>query len=174
MPRKSALKVFRTPIGFHDAYVAAPSRKAALQAWGAESDLFARGAAELVEDPDLAREPLQHPGTVIRRPRGTMAEHIAALPDDAPPPPATPPQPRRAARNRPKPARTALDAAERAVETVRQRQAHERDELARRQAALDRERSSQGDRHARELASASDELAAARSRYERAMRQWRG
>jgi hypothetical protein len=27
------LKVFRTPIGFHDAYVAAPSKKAALAAW---------------------------------------------------------------------------------------------------------------------------------------------
>ena len=30
-----ALKTFRTAIGFHDAYGAAPSRKAALKAWGA-------------------------------------------------------------------------------------------------------------------------------------------
>jgi hypothetical protein len=29
MPRVAKLKVFRTPIGFHDAYVAAPSQKAA-------------------------------------------------------------------------------------------------------------------------------------------------
>ena len=43
MTRK--LKVFRTPIGFHDAYVAAPSQKAALQAWGTDTDLFARGVA---------------------------------------------------------------------------------------------------------------------------------
>ncbi len=35
MARK--LKVFRTPAGFHDAYVAAPSRKAALAAWGADA-----------------------------------------------------------------------------------------------------------------------------------------
>ena len=41
-----ALKVFRTAAGFHDAYVAAPSRKAALEAWGADVDLFARGIAE--------------------------------------------------------------------------------------------------------------------------------
>lgn len=42
------LKVFRTSIGFHDAYVSAPSRKAALEAWGAGKDLFAIGSAELV------------------------------------------------------------------------------------------------------------------------------
>jgi hypothetical protein len=35
MPRAAKLKVFRTPIGFHDAYVAAPSQKAALEAWEA-------------------------------------------------------------------------------------------------------------------------------------------
>jgi hypothetical protein len=33
MPRKQ--KVFRTSTGFHDAYVAAPSRKKALEAWSA-------------------------------------------------------------------------------------------------------------------------------------------
>ena len=64
MPRK--LKVFRTPIGFHDAYVAAPSRKAALEAWGAGGNLFARGTAEEVTDPKLTAEPLRHPGEVIR------------------------------------------------------------------------------------------------------------
>ena len=61
-----ALKVYRTPIGFHDAYVAAPSRKAALEAWGSDHDLFATGAAELVTDPELTREPLEKPGSVIR------------------------------------------------------------------------------------------------------------
>ena len=40
--RKLKLKVFRTPIGFHDAYVAAPSQKAALEAWGADSNIFAQ------------------------------------------------------------------------------------------------------------------------------------
>ena len=79
-----ALKVFRTPIGFHDAYVAAPSQKAALEAWGSDANLFARGAAERVTDAGLMAEPLAHPGKVIRRPRGTTAEHLAALPRDKP------------------------------------------------------------------------------------------
>ena len=76
MPRRSKLKVFRTAIGFHDAYVAAPSQKAALEAWGSDGNLFATGAAERVDDPALAREPLAQPGVVIRRPRGTMARSI--------------------------------------------------------------------------------------------------
>ena len=73
------LKVFRTPIGFHDAYVAAPSQKAALKAWGAGTNLFAAGAAELVTDPKLTKKPLAHPGEVIRRVRGSADEHVRAL-----------------------------------------------------------------------------------------------
>ena len=84
MLRKQKLKVFRTPTGFHDAYVAAPSQKAALKAWGSEHDLFARGIAEKVDDPELMREPLSQPGVVVRRLRGTMSEQIAALPNGKP------------------------------------------------------------------------------------------
>ena len=65
------LKVFRTSIGFDDAYVAAQSRKAALVAWGADTDLFAHGSAELVDDPRLTEEPLSRPGEVVRVRRGT-------------------------------------------------------------------------------------------------------
>lgn len=61
------LKVFRTPIGFHDAYVAAPSQKAALAAWGADSNLFAQGIAEQVTDPELMAGALERPGEVVRR-----------------------------------------------------------------------------------------------------------
>ena len=83
MPR--ALKVFRLPIGFHDAYVAAPSQKAAAEAWGSDIAVFARGEAELVTDPKLAEEPLASPGKVIKRLRGTAEEQIAALgPEEAP------------------------------------------------------------------------------------------
>ena len=84
MARRQKLKVFRTPTGFHDAYVAAPSRKAALKAWGSDADLFARGIAEVVTDESLSREPLEHPGKVIKRSRGTVEEQLAALPPDAP------------------------------------------------------------------------------------------
>ena len=74
-----ALKVFRLPVGFHDAYVAAPSQKAAAEAWGADASVFARKDAELVTDPELTEEPLARPGQVIKRLRGTAAEQIAAL-----------------------------------------------------------------------------------------------
>src|SRR5688572_7597704 len=84
MARAAKLKVFRTPIGFHDAYVAAPSQKAAIEAWGSDRDLFARGEAELVSDPKLAAEPLANPGKVIKRLRGTAKEQIAALPPNRP------------------------------------------------------------------------------------------
>ena len=40
--------VFRTMTGFHDAYVAAPSRAVAIRASGAVADLFAMDAAEQV------------------------------------------------------------------------------------------------------------------------------
>lgn len=82
MARK--LKVFRTAVGFHDAYVAAPSRKAALEAWGSDANLFATGAAEEVTDPALTKAPLATPGQVVKLPRGTTAEHIAALPKASP------------------------------------------------------------------------------------------
>lgn len=78
-PRQQKLKVFRTPIGFHDAYVAAPSQKAALEAWGIDVNLFARGSAEEVADPELIEEPLSAPGVVFKRLRGTEEEQIAAL-----------------------------------------------------------------------------------------------
>ena len=83
MPR--ALKVFKLPIGFHDAYVAAPSQKAAAEAWGSDISVFARGEAELVTDAKLTEEPLASPGKVIKRLRGTAEEQIAALSKDEAP-----------------------------------------------------------------------------------------
>lgn len=56
-----ALKVYRTPIGFHDAYVAAPSQKAALAAWGTKKNLFARGDAGIVTDAKLSRTTARPP-----------------------------------------------------------------------------------------------------------------
>lgn len=70
------LKVFRTPAGFHDAYVAALSQKAALKAWGSDADLFARGIADKVTDPKLMKEPLAKPGVVIKVSRGSAGDHL--------------------------------------------------------------------------------------------------
>jgi hypothetical protein len=112
------LKVFRTAVGFHDAYVAAPSRKAALEAWGSDRDLFRIGAAEQITDEALMREPLARPGEVVKRRRGTTAENVAALPgrskarakQPARQPPARPLPPR--------PSRKALDEAEAAMKSA--------------------------------------------------------
>ena len=74
--RMPKLKVFRTPAGFHDAYVAAPSQKAALKAWGSDADLFARGIAERVTDPELMEEPLSKPGVIVKVSRGSAGDHF--------------------------------------------------------------------------------------------------
>lgn len=123
MPRR--LKVYRTIAGFHDAYVAAPSRKAALAAWGARGDLFAREAAEEVTDASLTAEPLAHPGEVIRKPRGSF-ESVAA---------AAPAKPRRK-----RPTRAALDKAEAALTDFENRAAAELASVRKREEALARER----------------------------------
>jgi hypothetical protein len=185
MARQPKLKVYRTPIGFHDAYVAAPSQKAALEAWGSDHDLFARGVAERVEDAELSREPLEKPGTVIRRSRGTTAEQIAALPADrpkraseAPAEPATK-TPKKAKRSpppksRPKPDRSALDEARRAIAEAEARHRRERDDLAERQAELSRERRVSEKAQAAEIGTLQKQVDRAETAYESAMRTWRG
>ena len=126
--RKQKLKVFRTPIGFHDAYVAAPSQKAALEAWGADGNLFAQGIAEQVTDPKLMDEPLASPGEVIKRVRGSTDEHFAALDRTARKPKSKPigeekdEAPRSKAKPKPRPRRDELDAAEQALEKAEKKQ----------------------------------------------------
>src|SRR3954470_23075604 len=82
MARK--LKVFQTSLGFFDQAIAAPSMKAALEAWGADSNLFHQGAAKETTDPDVVAATMAKPGVVLRRPvgsKGRFAEHTA-LPTD--------------------------------------------------------------------------------------------
>lgn len=174
-----ALKVFRTSTGFHDAYVAAPSRAAALRAWGSDHDLFARGAAEQVDDPRLMAEPLAHPGEVIRRSRGSLEDQLAALPGDRPrPKPAAPklpnaepkPKPRKP---RPRPGRAALDRAEAAVERLEAEQLAALARLAEREAALRRERRDLEAQHDRARAKAETAVEKARASYDAALERWR-
>ena len=49
------IKVFRTHLGFYDLIVAAPSKKAALEAWGASPHLFAQGFAAETTEPNCSR-----------------------------------------------------------------------------------------------------------------------
>jgi hypothetical protein len=57
MARK--LKTYQTSLGFFDQAIAAPSMKAALEAWGADSNLFHQGAAKQSKDPDHGGARLQ-------------------------------------------------------------------------------------------------------------------
>jgi len=178
MAKARQLKVFRTPIGFHDAYVAAPSQKAALEAWGSDHNLFARGEAERVEDPKLTAEPLAHPGQVIKRLRGTAEEQFAALP---------PTRPRKAgaadkapekpsARNKPvpRPDRGPLDRAEAAVTAAERRHAKALDAIAREEEKLRQRRRTAEKARDAELDKLRARAERARETYERKLEAWRG
>ena len=186
--RKQKLKVFRTAIGFHDAYVAAPSRQAALVAWGADSDLFAAGMAELVSDPALTAGPLASPGAVIRRARGTAAEHVTAVEEN---PGRTSgsrsgsgakpsgrrtqsgrPRAKVAKKTAPRPSRAKLDLAEEMLAAAEKKYKTVLREIDVLQAALDRQRRDVERRHEAERGRAANNRDQAKGTYERAMRAW--
>lgn len=177
MARK--LKVFRTAAGFHDAYVAAPSRKAALAAWGSDADLFARGVAEEVTDPALTEEPLARPGEVVKRSRGSAAEQFAALPPDPPKAKAKAGAKLKSSAGRagapakPKPSRDALEVAEAALAQAEARHRAAQDELAERQAALDREKRALAAEWRRERDGLEEARAEAEEAYAAALADWR-
>ncbi|HET7816630.1 MAG TPA: hypothetical protein VFK58_03530 [Sphingomicrobium sp.] len=176
-PRKQRLKVFRTPIGFHDAYVAAPSRKAALAAWGADSNLFAQGIAEEVTEPGLMAGPLATPGEVVRRMREAAGEEGAAV----------------AKRGKgkkdgsrigsgmtkksgkarpPRPSGAEVEEAKAALEEAEARQRSELRAIDREAEAIERRRRDLIRRHERERDGLAEALERARATYERAMRAW--
>nr|WP_116091908.1 hypothetical protein [Sphingomonas crusticola] len=169
-----ALKVYRTPIGFHDAYVAATSQAAALKAWGTDRNLFARDAAEVVTDPALTAAPLAEPGKVIKLLRGSTEEQMAAA-SEAPvarrkvqPPDARPHKP-----PPPRPSRAALDKAEEALAAEERAQAEEVDAVTRQIEALERTRRSLLKKHGERRT----KLEAARDKAEEdhraALERWR-
>lgn len=179
------LKVFRTGAGFYDAYVAAPTQKAAIEAWGADPRTFARGDAEVVTDPALIAEALAKPGEVIRKKRGELAEQLAALgPARKPKAPREQPEPmpaakpaRAAAAARPKPRpRPRRDALERAEAAMRAFEAESRESLAAlraREAALAKERRELEQRQEAARAKLARALEAEQAKYEQAMDRWR-
>ena len=71
MTRK--LKTYQTSLGFYDLAIAAPSMKAALEAWGAGSNLFHQGVAKESSDPEAIAATMSKPGVVLRRPVGSDA-----------------------------------------------------------------------------------------------------
>lgn len=145
------LKVYATRIGFHDAVVAAPNQKAALQAWDIRENLFAQGTATVADDAEAVKAALAQPGVVLRRAAGSSDPYKTA---PAPPkPPKTTRKPSKAGKEAkaaapppppPRPDRTPLDAAEKALAAFDRQAARRRDQLERdlknERRALERER----------------------------------
>jgi ribosomal protein L11 methylase PrmA len=71
MARK--LKTFVTESGFFELAVAAPSMKAALEAWGIKVNLFQQGLARQTDDAAIIAAAEAAPGRVLRRPIGSKA-----------------------------------------------------------------------------------------------------
>jgi hypothetical protein len=178
MPRK--LKVFRTATGFHDAYVAAPSRKAALAAWGSDKDLFARGVAEEVTDPKLTQAPLESPGEVIHLSRGDLASQLKALgpkkqgKGKAKAGIASERKPARVSKPKPPPKREKVDAAEAALEAARRRHAQEAKTLEDQRDAIERKLDALRARQDKDIAKLERTRDAARERYRSALEEWGG
>lgn len=159
MPR---LKVFCATSGFHDAIVAAPSRPAALKAWGARTDLFSMGVAKEISDPAIKKKALARPGEVIRLKRGGDRDEA--------------PSPRRKvkpARAKP-PSRAKLAAAEKKLAEIEGRQAKEAEAVERELAALEAERGKLAKRHAKARRDAEAKLEEAREAYQAALDDWPG
>ena len=187
MPRK--LKVYQTSQGFYDLAIAAPSMKAALEAWGANMNLFHQGFARESDDRRVIAAAMDKPGIVLRRPVGTdkafreQAELPTAASLDAPP-----------RGRKPRPNRTTspkaqkLDAkAERrstaAFEKAQRRRERQRQKeeaaaaktIARRKAAMERAEAALADarrEHEKTAAAIDKDLAAVHRRAETEEERW--
>jgi hypothetical protein len=150
------LKTFTTSGGFFDLAVAAPSMNAALEARGAESNLFHQGFAKQTDDEAVIAATMAKPGIVLRRPVGTndaFSEH-AALPthlgSGAPVRP--PPKPRTTPA---KPSKPIDDRAKRAAAVAFDREQKRRAREAAREEAA---RKTEGERQERAVAAAEAAL----------------
>jgi hypothetical protein len=81
-----SLKTFFTSIGFFDLAVTAPSMKAALEAWGAQRNLFHQGLAWETDDAAIIKATMAKPGVVMKRAVGTKGtfQEKAELPTELP------------------------------------------------------------------------------------------
>ena len=153
------LKVFCATSGFYDSIVAAPSRPAALKAWGAKTDLFSMGAASLVTDPKIAKKALDRPGEVIRLKRSGKREEV--------------PGPAKRPVRKPKaPSRSQLAAAEQRLDQLNTRQAKEREAIDSELRKLEKKRDELAARQAKARAAAELKVEQAREDYQAALEDW--
>ncbi|MGY3454007.1 cell envelope biogenesis protein TolA [Bradyrhizobium sp. USDA 4353] len=139
MPRK--LKTYQTSLGFYDLAIAAPSMKAALEAWGAGSNLFHQGAAKETEDPAVVAATMEKPGVVLKRPAGSSGRFAeqADLPDLDDEPGSAKKRRHPAPKQKAVPALSAEDARNAAAEFEREQKRREA-ERRREEAAREKER----------------------------------
>jgi len=197
MPRK--LKTFTTSLGFFDLAVAAPSMKAALEAWGLHRNAFHEGTAQETTDRNIIAATMAQPGVVLRRAVGSKAKfEVDAAPPKSLPAGVKPPAPAPKAKRRPKPvarSRSGKAAASKAAsakiiqfeaEKVRREKAREqerqkqeidarRDEERRAQAAAKAEAKLERGRKAHEakLRKLEKALAAAQDRVDAERKRWK-
>ena len=134
------LKVYQAQIGFYDLIVAAPSKAAALRAWGIHLNMFADGSARIATDKQAIKAALAQPETPLKRAVGTHdlfslnpgLPHISDFPQGekktaAKRQPFTKPSP---------PDRLALDAAETDLQRIVDQRRIEQDSYAKQYAEL--------------------------------------
>lgn len=138
MPKRP-LKVFQAHLGFYDTVVAAPSQKAALEAWGAGKAEFAKGFARISSDPLAIESALANPGVVLRRPFGSSGPFKRDA-DPVRPPKVSPRQSRETKKRRKEAAKAAREAAERELREAEAEAKRARIEIRKREAEFAREK----------------------------------
>lgn len=164
------LKTYTTSAGFFDLAIAAPSMKAALEAWGSRTNLFHQGFAKESDDPDTIAATMAKPGVVLRRAVGSNQpfSEDAELPTDLPFGKARK-KPAKTAAKRREPAFQALDdkAASKAAlafeNEQKRRETHRRNE--------EKARQKQGERRDRAIAAAEAALEKAEREHKKSVEQ---
>ena len=125
------LKTYITNLGFFELTIAAPSMKAALEAWGMNHNTFKQGFAKETDDPKIIAAATARPGVVLKRAVGSKDEFRtdARLPSSLPnirPPRTLAPKAKKRAPAKAKPDRKAARADIISFEKARARRDKER------------------------------------------------
>ena len=169
------LKAFQAQFGFYDSIVAAPSRAAALRAWGVHQDLFASGDARLATDEAAIAAAMAHPQTPLRRAVGS-SDAFALEPTSLPEVPDPPRKPAAKAAPKAKPVaptrapadRSRLDAAEQALRDLDERRKREEAGLRKAQEDLEARREAAQEAYVAARKVASAKIVEARTDYRKA------
>jgi hypothetical protein len=156
-PRASRLKVFQAQLGFFDSVVAAPSKAAALRAWGTHQDLFATGDAKIETDEAAVAAALQHPGEPLQRAIGAKGSFRLDPVGSA--------KARATRTAKTKADRSQLDRAETALRRLEERRAQEEAEFEQEQEGLRARRSAAQQAHAVSYKASAAAVSKARSAY---------